>query len=220
MTNLDTATDDDEYDDDALPDVVPLYEQLQCEPDEWYARLLKFFNMGPKRSLRALYNEERRERQKASDSVSESDDRNVSPPQTWREIAQLWKWEERAADYDQHVAYLERMELEDRRRAWREKEHAAAQALIAKAEKMLDFPIATTTRTVRKEGDKTIITQVITPGKWTFATVAAMAGMASKLGRLALGLDTAQVNVGLSIDEVLELLPDDLRDEVMTQLDR
>ncbi len=124
-----------------------------------------------------------------------------------------WQWVERVASWTVHEAELrraaeervmgadaERWALE--RKAYRDTALELGKKLIERAQQMMTFPLAATTRTVEADG----ITQHITvePARWRQADVAQFVSTADKLVRLALDLDTERVNV--SGDGVREMV--------------
>lgn len=65
----------------------------QGEPDLWYGRFVKFMRLGTRRSINAVYAQEKKEKQgKASTKIGPE----------WLNAAKQWKWEERARKYDEH----------------------------------------------------------------------------------------------------------------------
>jgi hypothetical protein len=67
------------------------WEQQPGEPNLWYARYERYRLAGPRRSLLALFNSERREHgAKKARSI----------PQSWAQKAKQWRWRERAEAWD------------------------------------------------------------------------------------------------------------------------
>jgi hypothetical protein len=67
------------------------WEQEAEEPGNWFDRLERFRLAGPRRSLLAIYNAERAQR-------NEEPARDI--PGAWKEAASLWRWRDRAKAWD------------------------------------------------------------------------------------------------------------------------
>jgi hypothetical protein len=89
-----------------------------------------------------------------------------------------WGWFDRAASWDEYMLDVERraaeLQAQERAKIWldrdeklRERRWKIAEALLQKAEQMLQFPLATVTR---DNPDGT--TTVVKPGKWSFGQAA------------------------------------------------
>lgn len=102
-------------------------------------------------------------------------------------------WAKRVRSYDAHIDATAKAAEEaalksdstkwaNRQRSLREKDYAAAEALRAKAKEMLAYPLTTK----RSQDGLTIIQ----PTKWTLADVPRMLDIASRLERLACGVET------------------------------
>lgn len=164
--------------------IEPTWVQQPEEPDRWYGRFHRYLLMGSGRSLLGCLNQE--EAQKGSKKLSQS----LSG--AWREASNKWQWKDRANSWDQHQRDQEDLVWQERRRQMREKQWEMSQALMAKAEKMLQFPL--TTKEVSEDG-KT----VIKPAKWGFRDAAAMTQLAVALGRQSSELWGSDLNAAIAI---------------------
>lgn len=87
------------------------------EPDLWFDRLQRFALAGPRRSLQAIYNQERAQARKSAAQTL---------PSAWRNAAERWHWRERVAEFD-------RVEREQRAAAYasdRQREREERLALL------------------------------------------------------------------------------------------
>ncbi|MDX2212601.1 MAG: hypothetical protein SFY66_04850 [Oculatellaceae cyanobacterium bins.114] len=164
--------------------IEPTWVQQPEEPDRWYGRFHRYLLMGSGRSLLGCLNQE--EAQKGSKKLSQS----LSG--AWREASNKWQWKERANSWDQHQRDQEDLVWQERRRQMREKQWEMSQALMAKAEKMLQFPL--TTKEVSEDGRT-----VIKPAKWGFRDAAAMTQLAVALGRQSSELWGSDLNAAIAI---------------------
>ncbi len=153
------------------------WELQDGEPTKWYSIFQKLCLMAPEsRSMLAVYVQglEREGKIKAK--------RPTAPPPSWGRAAVKWRWQERCRAWDEHQLAEVQREWERRQKEWREKEWVLAQRFVEKLEQMLSFPVAE----IKRDKDGT----TIKPGKWTFRTAATFGAIASKLARLASGLET------------------------------
>lgn len=173
----------------------------------WYGRFWSWLT-DPKRSLRAVYNRERKLAGKRP---------TKSTPGPWKEIVTKWQWKERAADWDAAERARRVAEWEAKSQQLRNREWEASEALLDKATQMLAFPLETTEIEERDAGGQVIHVTTITPARWVMRDIPAMLEAASKLGRLATGLATNRVEVLDWRAEALEagLDPDTVLDEVV-----
>ena len=157
--------------------IEPIWAQQPEEPDRWYGRFHCYLLLGSgrplagnaKRSLLGCVHEE----EKAAKSPKKP---CKTVPGAWKEAAEKWQWKERASSWDKHQRDQEDLVWQERRRQMREKQWEMSQALMAKAEKMLQFPL--TTKELSEDGQT-----VIKPAKWGFRDAAAMTQLAVALGR-------------------------------------
>lgn len=185
------------------------WERQDGETSAAFRAFLKFRDLGPDRSVLAAYNQEGRRAKRA--------------PGQWNKWASLHRWKQRAASYDDHLAFAQETAREKamskREKEWvlrredaREKGWQIGEALLAKAEQMLSLPIFT--KTVEKiieerempGGKKQIVTikrTIINPTRWTFADAARMCDTALNLMRLSAGLSTDHISSDvLTVDGV------------------
>jgi hypothetical protein len=107
----------------------------------------------------------------------------------WRKAAEEWRWKERAEAWDLSELEIRRQQEEQR---WRErrieqkdKEWAAAQGLLEKANQMMQA--LRVARTVVEDEGRTII---IEPVDWGPSDLARFLDLFSKLGRLSAEMET------------------------------
>jgi hypothetical protein len=122
----------------------------------------------------------------------------------WNRWAKAHRWAERALAFDRwlqaardRIAAREAVKWERRRQEALERGWEASRALWAKADAMLDAPLATE----RTEGNMT----VITPARWTFGTLARIARAAAEL-EVAVLTATAKDPADMSDAELAALL--------------
>jgi hypothetical protein len=144
------------------------------ESGEAYQSFLRFRDLGPDRTLSAVY-------QGCTDGVP----KHVSLLKRW---SARWAWVERCEAWDSHLqAERDRARLvaerkwEERRLKAREAVYRNGLALRARAAEMLRFPLAVS----RTEKDGRTI--VIHPAKWTFSTAAQLLRLAFDLIDEAIG---------------------------------
>lgn len=125
-------------------------------------------------------------------------------PGRWNHWARLWSWVARTSAYDAHLESLvlaerERLTLEqdslwtERQAQWREEAWAVAQALLAKIEGMLSFPLETVTLPTVNPVTGEPTPMIVHPARWTFRDMAILAKQADHLARLATGLGTERM---------------------------
>lgn len=164
------------------------WERQPGESLRAYEAARAYFELGPSRSLAA---------------VAQKCKKSVSLLARW---SSRWRWSERAAGYDQHMAMVE---MDARRRAlaqeaeeWarrqaelRHEEWEVSRALLDRAREMLAFPL-----TVVTENDGMTIVQ---PARWSFKDVAVFLDLASKLGRRAADMDEPGAQVYRALEREL-----------------
>jgi hypothetical protein len=157
-----------------------VWDRQENEPLRWYARYEVFRLRGPGRSFLGAYNQWRVENGK---KVS------TGTPVCWQEAAKKWRWKERAEAWDLSELEIRRQQEEQR---WRErrieqkdKEWAAAQGLLEKANQMMQA--LRVARTVVEDEGRTII---IEPVDWGPSDLARFLDLFSKLGRLSAEMET------------------------------
>lgn len=150
----------------------------KLEPALWYGRFTAFRLMGTDRSLLGCY-------KLWLDRMHKK--RPVSLPRAptaWQSAALRWEWHTRAEVWDEYVLQEDEAEWLRRQAEIREQEWVTAMRLLEKAELMLNFPVARS----RVEGENVIVE----PAGWRLRDVAAIVMVASKLARLAVGMETAR----------------------------
>jgi hypothetical protein len=115
--------------------------------------------------------------------------------------ARLYKWKERALEWDRFQDKIEQAKWARRRVATREKEWELSSELIRKAEGMLRFPLSR----VRQESEDGKTITVIEPADWRFGDIHRVIGMASRLARLAANMETGKVTLNVEdLDRAIE----------------
>ncbi len=137
------------------------WDRQPTEPMKWYLRFERYLLMGPDRTLVGAYNSIREK---------ETGIKRKYANGAWNTIARRWKWSERAEAWDAHNVEDDRSEWQKRRDAWREKEWKVASALLEKAENMLGTEVSDL--------------------EWRASDMPKLAEVASKIARLASGMDT------------------------------
>lgn len=178
---------------DKTLDDQTLWERQPSEPNEWYRRFHKYLMLSGKRSLLAAYNCER---------VEKGRKRTTTCPDSWRNAFKQWRWEERAAHWDDYNRTLELEEWGRKRRQLREQQWELAQAGIDKARGMLKMPIVTQTTV-----DGQI---VITSAKWTFRDAIAILSDSYALAREAAQMSTLKEEEALQVLVDLGVLPSEV----------
>ena len=170
----------------------------------WYSRFEAFRLLGPGRSLLETVNQWR---------DSKGQKRTNNAPATWRRAHTQWHWKARAEAWDLDELAKRRALWEKRAEERRDAEWRTASRLQERADQMLMFPVA---RTVTNTSPDGLTQTVIEPTEWKPTDVVRYAETASKLGRLAAGLETDRI--GLSLNDVLRALPEDFRAAVRAAL--
>ncbi len=165
---------------------------------QWYARFQIYLLLGSSRSLYAAYSEFRN---KSRTNGAESARKRAGIPQSWRAASEKWEWAKRAEAFDEHERAEQLQQWTQRRDELREQEWKYAQDLLDKARQMLVFPLAKTVRS--EQGDGKTLTEIY-PTQWKIADAARMLEAASKLGRLAVGEETARVGVNAHLDVTVD----------------
>lgn len=109
-------------------DLPEACQQLEGEPGNWYTRFHRYMLMGPRRSLIAVFKNFELENielgtRRRKESTTKEDlkpYKQVTP--AWKERAEQFRWEERAAVFDRFTQQLDLSIWAERRSAWREKE--------------------------------------------------------------------------------------------------
>lgn len=136
---------------------------------------------------------------------------------TVKEWSSKYSWQERIARYHELLIARQREETERRWVARREEERERAwgfaNKLIERAEQMLSFPLATVEKVsnTRREGTNIIVEErtIIQPVRWSQRDIAQFAETASKMARLAAGMETERAALDIDMD-LLSLTAEDL----------
>lgn len=106
--------------------------------------------------------------------------------------------DDRATALEQNQRNLETWEKA--RIDWRKRMLGTGERMMARAEEMLQWPIAE--RTIDRDGQ----TVILKPGRWNFGTVAQMAEAADRMVRLAAEMETQRVAVTADVARVAKSL--------------
>lgn len=179
------------------------------ESSKLYGRFNEFLLMGSRRSVYAVYLAEYLEKRGLDGKARGSAQKRARPslPRSWKAAAEQWEWSTRADAWDHAMRLRSQQKWEDRRDELRSLEWKTAQALIAKAQNMLEYPLATTSREERGgEDGKIIAVTTVIPARWGMGDAGRLLDTASKLGRLAAGMAT---NIEERRDKPAEEMSDD-----------
>lgn len=129
---------------------TPPPPKLKYEPPEWYSRFCAWLLQDKPRSLLAIYNEERRrDAERKGKSANYKDSK--CPPGTWDGKPALYKWDERAAIYDEAEAKRIAEEHAKDISAWIKTEVRAARKMMDKGIDALEIPLIRADVVVREE---------------------------------------------------------------------
>jgi hypothetical protein len=185
---------------------VKPYDQQPQESAKAYEAFKVYLDQGPQRSIRATGRKLGKNRVTLEGWSSK-----------WRWVERVKAWEADAAEREK-VLRDEAMKADaakwaERQRGIREREFSLGEKLLARAEQMLEFPLAR--RTV-KDGDKTT---VVEPARWNAADAPRMAAIGTELVRRSAGLPTDKLEVTgpdnqpVAQGSVVIFLPDNGRDK-------
>lgn len=111
------------------------WERMEGEPDRWYRRYERFRLMEPVRSIAAVFREEETEKNREKP--------RTVPTGDWYEMANRWRWEERAAAWDAHLdAEIEKTIAAERKKILRSGlalQHKRVELLNEKAHKLAEI---------------------------------------------------------------------------------
>lgn len=161
----------------------------KLESNLWYDRFTTYRLKGASRSLLGCVNEERATKgRKRSNYTSGS----------WRRAAKKWDWDKRVLAWDEYKRTEDEALWDDRRREIRQGEWKQAKALVARAERMLKFPLEQVEKveTVYKDG-RPKETVIVMPVRWSQRDVTQFLKVASDLGRLAAEMEQRRQVVDL-----------------------
>jgi len=170
----------------------------RLEPNRWFDRFTLFRLMGPNRSLTELCNRWRTEKGRK---------RRGYPLWNWRDKAKEWDWRGRAEAWDEHNRQEMEAEWVARRQETREQEWASSKQLLDRIEQMLVYPLSEATQS--EDG----MTTIIKPVRWSQHDVARFMEVASKLRRLATGMETERGSIEFpdGMPGVVIYIPDNKR---------
>lgn len=175
-----------------MANISPFPKRLEGESNEWYSRFCAWLVMGRPRSVLAVANAEREARgRKRADEV----------PGSWDGKNTAFKWDERAAIWDEAESLRLAKSLAKRREDWRKTEIRIAKKMMKKAEDGLGIPLRgsdTSVDETKEDGTtrRTTTRTVANPQAVRVAALLAVEG--SKLGRTALEIPDA-ARLGLLI---------------------
>jgi hypothetical protein len=116
-----------------------LWDRQPDEPTRWFERFERFRQMGPRRSLLGCANAERVE-------VGRNEKKLIRVPGAWAEVAEKWKWRDRATAWDDYQRELARKEEQEELTRRRRVHIAQAQLVQGKAvERLQNLDPATLT---------------------------------------------------------------------------
>lgn len=180
------------------PDDAP-WKRRRLEKDEAWLAFFTYLGMPPeRRTIAAAYRE----------YTGKHGARNAS--QAWVSWSRVYHWNERVAEYERWRMARRQWEEEQRtakeaarweqvREEERNRGLKIGQALIEKAQAMLQFPLAEVERVVSVYDDgREREVQVFKPAGWNFGTVARMIEVGSKLVQLMSQMPTERHHVDLS----------------------
>ncbi len=154
-----------------------IWQREPNEPNLWFDRFNRFRLLGPRRSLLAVYNAEQ---------ADKSGTKRRKTPGAWDAAAKEWRWRERAEGWDAYCQRREERNWEARRKHLRRKQWDMSQSLLDKADQMLKFPLAKTTREDKSADGKLVSVTTVFPARWSMRDAAAVTEAAAKLARLTL----------------------------------
>jgi len=189
-------------------DEIRAWHRLAGEPNRWYQRFKRFCRLGPGRSVLRVYTTEMAEK---------SSGKRGKLPGAWNAAVRAWRWYQRAEAFDAYIDQKEDREWERRRQQHRRKEMELSQLLIEKAEQMLQFPLATTSKETREAGGNTINVTTIEATRWALRDAAGIIKVADELARLGLGMSTNQTTAVVGEMEKLGNV-EELSDEQLQQI--
>jgi hypothetical protein len=76
------------------------WERLPDEPLFWYSRYKRFQGLGPKRTMLAALEQERRVSKVPKSTENGKKPKSVAVPGSWKQASSKWRWVERAQAYD------------------------------------------------------------------------------------------------------------------------
>jgi hypothetical protein len=164
-----------------------LYERQPGESSPAWQAFCTYRELGPDRGLRAVA----RKCHKGGSLIGRWSHR-------WHWVKRLEAWSAHEAELleaaQRRVAEAKAHEWARREQDLREQEWEHAEQLLAKADQMLRMPIVRQEKRENEGPDgKVEKITIIEPTRWDFGTAARMIELASKLGRMAIGMETDKV---------------------------
>jgi hypothetical protein len=201
------------------PTTLQPWDQQPGETGLAYAAFRFYRDLGPTRTLDAAYNAQQATKKPRPDAPADTGQKTASGG--FRVMAIKWRWVERVRAWDAHVdkarqdAVLEKArqaatvsdtEWAVRRLQQRQTEWKMREALLAKAEAMLSFPLATKeAETVEQSPDGMTVRRVTIwrPAKWTMQTALEAIKLAAELGRLATNMKPKPEDAAPAMEDVM-----------------
>lgn len=190
-----------------------IWERQPYETNAGYELFLAYLEQESPRSLLVAYNKVRAKRgQKGAQKVPGSfRELSFGKRRSGKDVEGGIPFTVRAIAFDNHVHSVELEKWQARRMEIKEQEWAAADGMMEKVNQMLLFPIM---RQVAEDG-----VTVIEPAGWALRDIPVLAQTASKLGRLAVGMETESIKLDWRQEaEKQGLRPDELFNEVVELL--
>lgn len=176
------------------------------ESEKAYWAFQSYLNLGSHRTLDAAFRQ-----------ATQQQNGNKRASGKWTAWYSKYTWKARAEAFDDHLRGLEQQqreaEVSARAKQWieecealRQRELEMAEKLLAKAQEMLSYPLA---RTTKLQDGKTII---IEPAKWRTGNVPRLAATAMKLLHSNFEAETRELllETGTLTDKILERIFDTL----------
>lgn len=116
-----------------------------------------------------------------------------TPSGAWMEAVEQFRWDERAAAYDDYQFRVDQAEIARYRSQLRSREREMSKRLGDRAQEMLDHPL--TREHKIKDGKVT----VVEPSRWTMRDAVAMFEMMSVLGRRGAGMHEVDLLTALDV---------------------
>jgi len=162
-------------------------EKGELESNLWFGRFWNFYlPQGSDRSLLAAYRAWRVQR-----GADGRDIRSVA--KSWERAANKWNWKQRAEAWDEHNRQELEIEWEARRKQIKDREWKGAEKLLERAEKMLGYPLS---EVIQEDKEGKIFK--VQPVRWRQSDVTRFMEAASKLARLAAGMETETKHVDIT----------------------
>ena len=112
--------------------IVEPWARLSDEPAAWFVRFNTYLLLGPGRSLNAAATAYREKERGLPGRIKANE--------SWCKAAVRWRWVERSAAHDEHIARLEQAEYAQRRRELRKRLCEVGEKMIAKGTAIIELP--------------------------------------------------------------------------------